>query len=178
MKNKTVINTPHNSAVLPPTSGNRDRNTLSQLAANHVSSTSAQFRIACGPASLPLPRRDRPASPCQRQVLIIPLSRGVTRKCLLRLGLNNEHCLLPLRKYWEIADLIFSAGWLKSADILVRFGCSHRSLAACCQVSFIALLCSYKMAKCIFNYSPSFRQIVVKISLSFGCSCGKWVRLH
>jgi len=38
MKNKSVINTPLNSAVLLPTSGNRDRNTLSQLAANHVSS--------------------------------------------------------------------------------------------------------------------------------------------
>jgi len=34
MKNKTVINTPLNSAVLNPTSGNRPRNTLSQLAAN------------------------------------------------------------------------------------------------------------------------------------------------
>jgi len=33
------------------------------------------------------------------------------------------------------------------------------------------------MAKCIF-YSPSFGQILVKISLFFGCRCGKWVRLH
>jgi len=40
-----------NSAVLLPTSGNRALNTLSQLAANHVSSTSAQLSIACGPAS-------------------------------------------------------------------------------------------------------------------------------
>jgi len=44
MKNKSVINTPHNSAVLPPTSGNRARNTLSQLAANYVSSTSTQLQ--------------------------------------------------------------------------------------------------------------------------------------
>jgi len=47
MKNKSVINAPHNSAVLLPTtsySGNRARNTLSQLAANHVSSHSAQLR--------------------------------------------------------------------------------------------------------------------------------------
>jgi len=51
MKNKIVINTPLNSEVLLPTSGNRARNTLSQLAANHVSSTSTQFRIACGPAT-------------------------------------------------------------------------------------------------------------------------------
>jgi len=33
-KNKSVINAAHNFAVLPPTSGNRARNTLSQLAAN------------------------------------------------------------------------------------------------------------------------------------------------
>jgi len=51
MMNKAVINASHNSAVLLPTSGNRARSTLSPLAANHVSSTSAQFRIACGPAS-------------------------------------------------------------------------------------------------------------------------------
>jgi len=34
MKNKSVINAPHNSAFLLPTSGNRARNALSQLAAN------------------------------------------------------------------------------------------------------------------------------------------------
>jgi len=34
MKNKTVINTSHNSAILLPTSGNRARNTLSSQAAN------------------------------------------------------------------------------------------------------------------------------------------------
>jgi len=44
MKNKSVINTPRNSAVLLPTSGNRARNTLSQLAANHVSSPSEQLQ--------------------------------------------------------------------------------------------------------------------------------------
>jgi len=44
MKNKSVINTPHNSAVLLPTSGNRARYTLSQLAANHVSSPAAQLQ--------------------------------------------------------------------------------------------------------------------------------------
>jgi len=44
MKNKSVINTPLNSAVLLPTSGNRARNTLSQLAANHVSLPSAQLQ--------------------------------------------------------------------------------------------------------------------------------------
>jgi len=45
MKNKTVINTPLNSAVLLPTSGNRARNRLFQLEANHVSSTSVQYVI-------------------------------------------------------------------------------------------------------------------------------------
>jgi len=44
MKNKLVINTPLNSAVLLPTTGNRARNKLSQLAANHVSSPSAQLQ--------------------------------------------------------------------------------------------------------------------------------------
>jgi len=44
MKNKSVINTPLNSAVLLPTTGNRARNKLSQLAANHVSSPSAQLQ--------------------------------------------------------------------------------------------------------------------------------------
>jgi len=44
MKNRSVINIPHNSADLLPTSGNRARNTLSQLAANHVSSPSAQLQ--------------------------------------------------------------------------------------------------------------------------------------
>jgi len=44
MKNKSDINTPLNSAALLPTSGNRARNTLSQLAANHVSSPSAQLQ--------------------------------------------------------------------------------------------------------------------------------------
>jgi len=34
MKNKSVINAPHNSEILLPTSGNRARTTLSQLAAN------------------------------------------------------------------------------------------------------------------------------------------------
>jgi len=34
IKNKSVINAPHNSAVLLPTSGNGARNTLSPLAAN------------------------------------------------------------------------------------------------------------------------------------------------
>jgi len=44
MKNKSVITASHNSAVLLPTSGNRARNTLFQLAANHVSSPSAQLQ--------------------------------------------------------------------------------------------------------------------------------------
>jgi len=34
IKNKSVINASHNSAVLLPTSGNRARNALSPLAAN------------------------------------------------------------------------------------------------------------------------------------------------
>jgi len=41
MKNKSVINAPHNSTVILPSSGNRARNTLSQLEANRT----------CGPAS-------------------------------------------------------------------------------------------------------------------------------
>jgi len=44
MKNKSVINTTQYSAVLLPTTGNRARNTLSQLAANHVSSPSTQLQ--------------------------------------------------------------------------------------------------------------------------------------
>jgi len=75
MKNKLVINAPHNSAVIVPTSGNRARNTLSQLAANHVSSTSAQLSIACGHQSVPVLATSAH----------YPLSRGATQKCLLRL---------------------------------------------------------------------------------------------
>jgi len=38
----------------------------------------------------------------------------------------NELYLLPFRQYLEIAAIICSTGSLKSADILVRFGCSRR----------------------------------------------------
>jgi len=75
MKNKSVINAPHNSAVLLHTSGNRARNTLSQLAANHVSSTSSQFphRLWSGIAVT---------------IVTIAATRS-SCKCLLRLGTNN-----------------------------------------------------------------------------------------
>jgi len=43
MKNNSIINATHNSAVLLPTSRNKARNTLSQLAASHVSLASSQF---------------------------------------------------------------------------------------------------------------------------------------
>jgi len=86
MKNKSVIDTPLNSAALLPTSGNRARNTLSQLAANHVSPPSAQLQhrlwsgIAVTIVTIAATR-----SSCHQT----PLSRGVTQKCLLRLGTNT-----------------------------------------------------------------------------------------
>jgi len=86
MKNKSVINTPHNSAVLLPTSGNRARNTLSQLSANHGSSTSAQLQhrlwsgIAVTIVTIAATRSSR------HQSVITPLFRGVTKKFLLRLA--------------------------------------------------------------------------------------------
>jgi len=94
MKNKSVIKTPHNSMVLPPTSGNKACNTLSQLAAYHVSLHSAQLQhrlwsdIAVTIAAT--------RSFCH--VLIIPLSRGVTQKCLLRLG-TNRRCI---KRMWKV----------------------------------------------------------------------------
>jgi len=51
MKNKSVINTSHNSAVLLPTSGNRLVIHYLHKQLTYVSSTSAQFRIASGPVT-------------------------------------------------------------------------------------------------------------------------------
>ena len=95
MKNKSVINTPLNSAVLLPTFENRARNTLSQLAANHVSLPSAQLqhRLWSG-ITVTIVTIAATRSSCQQSVPVpatsahIPSSRGVTQKCLLRLGTN------------------------------------------------------------------------------------------
>jgi len=62
MKNKSVINTPPNSAVLLPTFGNMARNTLSQLAANHVSAVPHRMWSSIAVTIVTIPRRDRPAS--------------------------------------------------------------------------------------------------------------------
>jgi len=53
------------------------------------------------------------APPCQRQVLITPLSRGVTRKCLLRLGTNSKILI-------NINKPVHTIKWSKREPIAVR----------------------------------------------------------
>jgi len=69
MKNKSVINTPRYSAALLSTSGNRARNTLSQLTANHVSSSSAQAILPSDHAPNTVEVVARPLTRCNADTL-------------------------------------------------------------------------------------------------------------
>jgi len=94
-KNKSVINATHNYVVLLRSSGNRARNTLSQLAANL-----SYLNLSAVPASrvvrhaVTLVTIAATRSSCHQSVPVpaasahYSLFRGVSQKCLLRLGTN------------------------------------------------------------------------------------------
>jgi len=92
IKNKSVVNASYNTAVLHSTSGNIARNdTPSQL--TYVSLTSAQFqhRLWSGIA-VTIVTIGAPRSSCHQSVPVPATSarsRGVTQKCLFRLGTNR-----------------------------------------------------------------------------------------